>query len=326
MGVSSDNCLAAVQELLPEGQTQGRTNLVAGSWGWVPPGCSVQSDFTHGQNGDWAAHFNSNSNGQNDGGYTPVCSMDARKLWPQAEVDRSKCNRNENLVCVRSREQCQAVAEANGHDWYSFRHNEANNGECNGEHKCFSSSHCDDALLGDRTNEWNIYRKAVPVLQNGDFEEGFTPQETGNSHTMSGSGYEYTNIFPGWTAAGGTVMVASGNGPWGGIVASSGDNLLALQGSQAEITQTVFNVRVGRAYTLTVNAAQRTNSPGGTNALLKVSVNGQELLNKHVTATAMEAQVITFTADRGIVQLKIENDVASGDQTVFVDGITLTEA
>jgi hypothetical protein len=71
--VSEEECLAAVQSLLPTGQAQGRTNLVSGSWGWVPPGCSVQSHFTHGQNGDWAAHYNS-GNGANDGGYTKVCS------------------------------------------------------------------------------------------------------------------------------------------------------------------------------------------------------------------------------------------------------------
>merc|ERR1719329_963220 len=53
--VSEADCLAAVLDLLPAGQTQGRTHLVAGSWGWVPPGCSVQSHRTHGREGDWAA-------------------------------------------------------------------------------------------------------------------------------------------------------------------------------------------------------------------------------------------------------------------------------
>jgi len=70
--VSEEECLAAVQSLLPVGQSQGRTNLVTGSWRWVPPGCSVQSHFTRGQNGDWAAHFNRGS-GNNDGGYSKVC-------------------------------------------------------------------------------------------------------------------------------------------------------------------------------------------------------------------------------------------------------------
>lgn len=67
-GVSEAACLAAVQHLLPEGIVQGRLQLVTGNWGWVPSGCSVQSG------GDWAAHYNRNSDGRNIGGhYTLVC-------------------------------------------------------------------------------------------------------------------------------------------------------------------------------------------------------------------------------------------------------------
>jgi hypothetical protein len=87
--VSEADCLAAVQMLLPKDQAQGRTNLVAGSWGWVPPGCSVQSHFTHGANGDWAAHYNRNSGGQNDGGYTPVC-VSTSPVYTTALAD-TKC-------------------------------------------------------------------------------------------------------------------------------------------------------------------------------------------------------------------------------------------
>merc|ERR1719329_1870557 len=66
--ISEAECLEEVQDRLPEGQAQGRQNLVAGSWSHVPPGCSVQSG------GDWAAHFNRRTSGNNDGGYTPVCA------------------------------------------------------------------------------------------------------------------------------------------------------------------------------------------------------------------------------------------------------------
>lgn len=65
-------CLQAVQQLLPAGVIQGRTQLVTGSWPHVPPGCSVQSG------GDWAAHFNRNNSVGNDGSYTPVCEARAR--------------------------------------------------------------------------------------------------------------------------------------------------------------------------------------------------------------------------------------------------------
>ena len=62
-------CLEGVLSALPAGKTQGRKTLVAGSWGHVPPGCSMQSG------GDWAAHYNRRQNGNNDGGYSPVCSQ-----------------------------------------------------------------------------------------------------------------------------------------------------------------------------------------------------------------------------------------------------------
>lgn len=70
--VSEADCLVAAQSLLASGQIQGRTHLVTGSWGWVPPGCSVQSHVTHGSY-DFGVHFNRGF-GHNDGGYTPVCA------------------------------------------------------------------------------------------------------------------------------------------------------------------------------------------------------------------------------------------------------------
>jgi len=73
--VNEAECLAAVQSLLPTGVVQGRTDLVAGSWGHVPPGCSVQSHSTSQRVPDWAAHYNRNPSGNNDGSYTPVCNV-----------------------------------------------------------------------------------------------------------------------------------------------------------------------------------------------------------------------------------------------------------
>jgi len=81
-GPTEGECLGAVQGLLPPGQTQGRTNLVAGSWGHVPAGCSSQTHGTRGKAGDWAAHYNRNPGGQNDGGYTTVCPAPAPALPP----------------------------------------------------------------------------------------------------------------------------------------------------------------------------------------------------------------------------------------------------
>jgi len=105
--VSEAQCLEAVQKLLPEGQAQGRTHLVAGSWGWVPPGCSVQSRFTHGQNGDWAAHYN-RRNGNNDGGYSTVCfDLAAHYNFGEAQTGNS-CPHGSDV----SEADCLAAAQS----------------------------------------------------------------------------------------------------------------------------------------------------------------------------------------------------------------------
>lgn len=67
---SEADCLEAVQSVLPDGVSQTSKDLLTGTWGWVPPGCSTQSG-----NG-WAAIYNHNANGNNNGEYTPVCMGD----------------------------------------------------------------------------------------------------------------------------------------------------------------------------------------------------------------------------------------------------------
>ena len=79
--VSEAECLEAVRGLLPQSQAQGRRNLVAGSWGHVPVGCSVQSG------GDWIAHFNRRASGSNDGDYSPVCSGPAATIVEETQSD-----------------------------------------------------------------------------------------------------------------------------------------------------------------------------------------------------------------------------------------------
>jgi hypothetical protein len=108
--VSEADCLAAVQSLLPVGVSQGRANLVAGSWGWVPPGCSVQSHFTHGRDGDWAAHYN-RGNGNNDGGYTKVCGLAASSQYHMLGYGMPNCPAGKT---IDTRQECEAAHTALG--------------------------------------------------------------------------------------------------------------------------------------------------------------------------------------------------------------------
>jgi len=79
--------------------------------------------------------------------------------------ERVKCNNNVDMIHVADQGACQAHAIANGHPFYSFRHNRAGEG-----YRCMSSATCNDHLTG-RTNEWHIYSNAVAdwtlVLQTG---------------------------------------------------------------------------------------------------------------------------------------------------------------
>jgi len=74
-------------------------------------------------------------------------------LWGRhmEELGRLKCNDNVNQVFVANQAECQDLAVAAGHPFYSFRHNGASGG-----HKCMSSAHC-DSPLDDRSNDWAVY-------------------------------------------------------------------------------------------------------------------------------------------------------------------------
>jgi len=154
-----------------------------------------------------------------------------------------------------------------------------------------------------------------PVIQNGNFEEGITTRT-----------FEYTRDIAGWTATGGTVAITTNNAAWGGIAAGAGTYFLGLQSRGASVSQTVNGHIVGHTYRLTFTTAQRTNSPGGRNAILRVTTNGAERLNEVVRSLAMEQHEYTYTAETSDVEIKFENVVAGSDQTVFIDAVELTEA
>ena len=68
--LSEGQCLAEAVRVHGPKVTANRQHLVAGTWGHVPLGCSVQSG------GDWAAHYNRGPKQGNDGTYTVVLSSD----------------------------------------------------------------------------------------------------------------------------------------------------------------------------------------------------------------------------------------------------------
>lgn len=68
--LSQNQCLGAVQNLVPEGEGPVHPRLKTGSWNHIPSGCSMKENFR--------AYFNTKPDGQggNRGGrYTPVCEQ-----------------------------------------------------------------------------------------------------------------------------------------------------------------------------------------------------------------------------------------------------------
>ena len=71
--VSEADCLAAAVAQYGSKVQASRGGLVAGSWGHVPPGCTVQSG------GDWAAHYNRGSGAS--GHYSPVTRSETSECY-----------------------------------------------------------------------------------------------------------------------------------------------------------------------------------------------------------------------------------------------------
>jgi len=105
-------------------------------------------------------------NGGGDGSYVMFVANPANpptppSFWVQHLADNMKCNGNEGLVYVADQAACEAHATANGHPFYSFRHNvDRPSEESTGLHKCFSSTHCDSPLT-ETGNEWRVYTNQI---------------------------------------------------------------------------------------------------------------------------------------------------------------------
>ena len=77
MNVSKDNCAAA--GLSAGGKMSNNGKMVEGSWSWVPFGCNIG-----GGSGGTFIHYNSDTNGENNGNYASLCHE-----LPVSDVDSS---------------------------------------------------------------------------------------------------------------------------------------------------------------------------------------------------------------------------------------------
>merc|ERR1711871_1152906 len=134
------------------------------------------------------------------------------------------------------------------------------------------------------------------------------------------SGFVYMQPT-GWSNGGGTVVVTSGNGPWGGAAAAEGAYFMSIQGTGAYLEQTVQGLEVGQTYTLTFSSMHR---PGyGTDEVLLVSVSGQAQFYEH-PGDDFTVYNEVFTASGTTATIRFQNgSPTGGDNSVFLDAVSL---
>jgi len=153
---------------------------------------------------------------------------------------------------------------------------------------------------------------APPTLGNAGFEDG----------SITGS-YEYASV-PEWTKTGGTVFIKSGCRPWGGTQAEEGSYFLGLQRLGASITQSVANHGPGKTYQLNFSSAKRS---GYDDPTLKLYIDVQLYTETfpQTLSTSFSWFSVMYTATSSNVEFKFENSSPSGDRTLFLDGLSISE-
>jgi len=213
---------------------------------------------------------------------------------------------------------------------------------------------CTVAFLGDFLGA-ELTNGAVGELLNPDFEIGSeqaindAKADPTNKKKMQQAkgGYLYVKELDSWKATGNIVIVETHNRPWGNVSASSGQYLLSLQRSGTSVAQSV-EFEQGNCYMLTVNAAQRPNSPVATdkhgkllrprNARLRVSVGKVILSDFHPENLAMLPHTMEFTAKSKNMLIVLENTISADsdsdssdflsepkDQSVLIDNLALVK-
>lgn len=168
-----------------------------------------------------------------------------------------------------------------------------------------------------------VSASATSLVANGSFE---SPALTGSYCYLSGGGQPVPvcgGSLSGWT--GNAVVIASGNGSWGGETAQSGADFIGLQyalGSSVfgHLSQ-VLSLGAGD-YQLSWYDAGRTNWGG--NATYEVLVNGQLLGSYGTSGMAWTAHSLAFHSTGSST---LSFNVTGGsqiDSTSFLDNVSIT--
>ncbi|KAK3241128.1 hypothetical protein CYMTET_49082 [Cymbomonas tetramitiformis] len=128
----------------------------------------------------------------------------------------------------------------------------------------------------------------------------------------------------GWTAVGGGVLVIRQScSNWGGLSSGSGSNYLGIQGAGSYITQTITGLTAGVPYSISFQVAARPPATNYENQQIGVYRDSIQIYIGYPSQAAFDTVSTTFTPTGTSFVLKIENDSASGDKTVFLDNVII---
>lgn len=145
-------------------------------------------------------------------------------------------------------------------------------------------------------------------LVNGDF----TADATGGYKYMAPKGWK--------TNGGGTVVVKSKNGPWGGLASARGTYFLSIQGAGRYIEQRI-KTNKGKTYKVNFWATHR---PGyGNDETLVVKIDSKIAFSRNKMKDEFSLYSFTFKATGTSHLFRWENDSPKGDKSVFVDNLQI---
>ncbi|KAK3275390.1 hypothetical protein CYMTET_16480, partial [Cymbomonas tetramitiformis] len=150
-----------------------------------------------------------------------------------------------------------------------------------------------------------------PQVANGSFEDD-------NTGTVA-----YVTTLSGWAVNGTCISVPDGTESWGSLSSEYGAAFIGIQGEGSYVAQTVTGLTASRNYWLALVTAARPGNPG---ARLALYINDVRIWVKSPSDAGFEVEGNNaFTVPGTTALIRLSNESPSGDYTVFVDFVVITD-
>eukprot|EP00929_Paragymnodinium_shiwhaense_P021991 TRINITY_DN1418_c0_g1_i13.p1 TRINITY_DN1418_c0_g1~~TRINITY_DN1418_c0_g1_i13.p1 ORF type:complete len:920 (-),score=153.52 TRINITY_DN1418_c0_g1_i13:190-2949(-) len=169
---------------------------------------------------------------------------------------------------------------------------------------------------GDRT----VFLDAVSVTR----EFGLTKAPSFET-ASSTRNWQYVNAIEHWQVGGHVVVIKSDDRDWGQTFSAHGSYHLGCQLTGSWVAQDVDGLVPGRTYELSYHIGSRRHY--GHNVRVRVLVGGAEITSSYTPSwdRYLQKKTHTFVAADSTVQIKFENVSPHGDNTFFLDAVSVEE-